>query len=140
MQDSADKVIERLLVFSNNKLKNKDDLERIIKIAMESNKMNLLQDVAFRAKFLQGLFSIIQRGESPVNEEVLARYVKEYSDNIKIVKDILKEIIKGAGSFINNIFEEKYFTYSQESISNLNDFCYDLSWYKMYLNNQNLKD
>lgn len=134
MQKPASQLVSELEDFSGGKLKRKDDLERIIEISQKNKKTALLDDIAFTAKFVQGLFSIIQRGESVIDEVILERYIKEYSENLEKIKNKLKEIIGEGNSFFRGIFEEKYFSLTQGSLSNLNELCYDLSWYKTYLN------
>ncbi|MDP4175584.1 MAG: hypothetical protein Q8933_16535 [Bacteroidota bacterium] len=125
---------EEINRFSKGKLKQKEDIERLIDISLEQNKIPLLEEAAFTAKFLYGLLSIIQRGESPIDGEVFSRYMKEYTENLEKLKGDLKEILKEAGSFINEIFTRKYFALSQESLENMHELCHDLNWYKMYVN------
>ncbi|MCX6151523.1 MAG: hypothetical protein NTX22_13410 [Ignavibacteriales bacterium] len=120
--------------FSNSKLKQKEDLVRLIEISFKNNKIDLLEKAAFTAKYLQGLFNIIQRGDSAVNKEIFEKYSKEYSENVEQLKNNLKELLKDGSEFYKKIFEEKYFALTHTSISSLNDLCYDLSWVKMYLN------
>ena len=133
-QKSAVDIIEDVDNLSKNKLKMKDDLLRIIDLSIKSQNLSVLDETAFKAKYLQGLFGIIQRGESSIDEEVFRRYMAEYTQNIEEIKKNLGGIIEGAGSFIRNILEEKYFSMTHESVSNLNKLIYDLGWYKMYLN------
>ncbi|HEX2868983.1 MAG TPA: hypothetical protein VHO03_18225 [Ignavibacteriales bacterium] len=135
-ENSANSIVSEVEVLSKNRLKVKDDLVRIVDISIKTDKLSLLGEAAFKAKYLQGLFGIIQRGESSIDEEVLGRYMAEYTENIEEIKKNLADIIEGAGSFFKNIFAEKYFSMTQESLSNLNRLLYDLGWYKMYLNDR----
>ncbi len=125
--------------FSNKKLKQKDDLDRLIEISISSDKFHLLEKAAFTAKYLQGLFNIIQRGDKIIDEEIFKKYTLEYSDNLESIKNNLKDLLSGSGEFYKKIFEEKYFSLTQTSISNFNNLCYDLSWLKMYLNENGIK-
>ncbi|RJP66545.1 MAG: hypothetical protein C4539_11275 [Ignavibacteriales bacterium] len=129
-------LIEAVEKFSNNKLKLKDDLERLIGIAITKNKFELLEKTAFTAKYLQGLFTIIQRGDAAIDEQVFNRYKKEYAENIEKIRTNLDELIKGSSDFYIKIFNEKFLSMTQVSISNLTDLCSDLAWLKMYLNRQ----
>lgn len=135
-QNKAMNILEEVEALSKNRLKMKDDLQRIIELSMKNGRASLLDETAFKAKYLQGLFAIIQRGESSIDEEVFRRYMAEYVENVEAVKKNLALIIEDSGSFYKNIFEEKYFSMTQESISNLNKLIYDLGWYKMYLNDR----
>lgn len=133
-QKSAAAIVEEVESLSKNKLKMKDDLERLIGLSIKHNRTSVLEDTAFKAKYLQGLYAIIQRGESSVEGEVFVRYMNEYRENIEEIKKNLGSIIEDSGNFIKNIFAEKYLSMTQESLSNLNRLIYDLGWYKMYLN------
>lgn len=135
-QNTAMNILEEVDALSKNRLKMKDDLQRIIDLSMKNGRVPLLDETAFKAKYLQGLFGIIQRGESSIDEEVFRRYMAEYTENIQEVKKNLALIIEDSGSFYKNIFEEKYFSMTQEGISNLNKLIYDLGWYKSYLNDR----
>ncbi len=129
-------LIEAVENFSNNKLKLKDDLERLIDAGITKNKFELLEKTAFIAKYLQGLFTIIQRGDAAIDEQVFNRYKKEYTENIGNVRSNLEELIKTGSEFYIKIFREKFLNMTQVSISNLTDLCSDLAWLKMYLNRQ----
>jgi hypothetical protein len=131
---SSKEFLEKIYNFSNQKLKQKEDLERLIEISYNNNNFSLLEKTAFIAKYLQGLFNIIQRGDKIINEEIFARYSKEFSDNTELLKKHLKDLLKNSSDFYKKIFEEKYFSLTQVSISNLNELCFDLSWLKMYIN------
>jgi len=122
--------------FSNNKLKLKDDLERLIDLSISNNKFELLEKTAFTAKYLQGLFTIIQRSNSIVDEAVFNRYKKEYAENIGKLRNNLQELLIGSSEFYIKIFSEKFLGMTQVSISNLTELCSDLAWLKMYLNRQ----
>jgi len=122
--------------FSNNKLKLKDDLERLIDLSISKNKFELLEKTAFTAKYLQGLFTIIQRSNSIVDEAVFNRYKKEYAENIGKLRNNLQELLIGSSEFYIKIFSEKFLGMTQISISNLTELCSDLAWLKMYLNRQ----
>ncbi|MCU7496320.1 MAG: hypothetical protein HF314_08270 [Ignavibacteria bacterium] len=136
LQKSAREIVEEVEILSRNRLKMKDDLLRIIELSIKNGSTPLLDETAFRAKYLQGLFGIIQRGESSIKEEVLRRYTAEYTENIEEIKKNLLKIVEGSGNFFMNIFREKYLSLTQESLSKLNRLIYDLGWYKMYLNDQ----
>ncbi len=129
-------LIEAVDKFANGKLKLKDDLERLIDLSISRHKFELLEKSAFTAKYLQGLFAIIQRSDSVVNEEVFKRYKKEYAENIEKLRTYLQELLKDSSDFYIRIFCEKFLSLTQTSLSNLTDLCSDLAWLKMYLNRQ----
>ena len=135
---SSKEIFQAVYNFSRQKLKQSDDLERLIEISIQSDKLIILEKIAFTAKYLQGLFAIIQRGDKIIDEEIFKKYTAEYSENIELLKNNLKIILSEGSEFYKKIFEEKYFSLTQSSISNLNNLCYDLSWLKMYLNEKGI--
>lgn len=134
--ESAENIIAELDDYSKESLKRKEDLERIIELGIKHNKIAVLEDTAFTGKYLYGLFSIIRRGENAVDEAVLQKYMQEFTENVEKLKAGLKELIEPASSFFKNIFHDKYFSLTQESMINLNDLCSDLNYLKMYLNDR----
>ena len=131
---NAEQFVEKLDKFSSNKLKNKEDLTRIINTAFKYSTENLIKDASFSAKYIQGLVKIIRRGDTDIEEDYFIKIKKELADNLEKIKSNLKEIMKGESSFITNIFNEKYFELSQDAMNNLLDLCDDLGWVKVYLN------
>ncbi len=134
MELQAKELLKSVEEFSNNKLKLKDDLERLIEISISKNRFDLLEKIAFTAKYLQGLFAIIQRGDFVIDEEVFRRYKKEYAENLEQIRLNLQELLIDSSAFYKKIVTGKFLEMTQSSISNLNDLCNDLSWLKMYLN------
>ncbi len=129
------KAVERL---SNNHLYFSDDLEILIKIALQSNKLEMLKELSFNTKFSKGLLKVIQRKDPLIEETFLLKASSEYKDSLQKVIKLLEDLLKGENDFIRNIFKEKYLELNQQCLSNLNKFCSDLSYLKLYFND--LKD
>lgn len=132
--ESLDEFYDGLVNFSRGKIQNEDDIKRLIELAIKENKLNDLEEIAFSAKFTKGLLRIIQNRENTIEDEYFEKIKKEYSENIQKVKIGLEELINHGSDFIKNIFNEKYFLLTHESLANLNNLCGDLEWVKMYLN------
>lgn len=130
----AEKICNALEDLSKGKLKYREDLLRIIELALHNDKMNMLEELSFNAKYLQGLVKIIQTRSDVVDQEYLTIVEKEYTEGITKVKSIIQNILENSGSFLQTIFQEKYFTLTPQSLSNLNNFCNDLSFLKLYFN------
>ncbi|MEI7811254.1 MAG: hypothetical protein WCJ01_02390 [Ignavibacteria bacterium] len=129
-------IIKEVDELSGGKLKRKEDLSRLLEISIKSKKPELIATASFSAKFLTGLLSIIRRGESLIDDTVLAGYINEYMENLNKLKSGINEITSDGGKFIRQIFEEKYMAMTSESLNNLTELCSDLSWYKIYLNDK----
>ena len=132
--ESLDEFYDGLVNFSRGKVKNEDDIKRLIELAIKENKLNDLEEIAFSAKITKRLLRIIQNRENTIEDEYFEKIKKEYSENIQKVKIGLEELINHGSDFIKNIFNEKYFLLTHESLANLNNLCGDLEWVKMYLN------
>ena len=133
-QNRAEMIIRKLDEYSSGKIINKEDLTRIINRSFNNEKENLLSDIAFSAKYIQGLMKIIQNRDSDIDEEYFSKIKKELSENLEKVKSNLSDIVGKENSFISNIFEEKYLGMTQVCLQNLTNLCSDLSWLKSYLN------
>lgn len=131
---TADSFIAEIKAFCNNKLKQPEDTERVIMLSFKNDQNDILEETAFYSKYLQGLLTIIQRGETSINEEVFLRYRTEYLQNVEKIRSNLGKIISHSDPFYKQIFSEKYLAVSQVSMNNLVDLIHDLSWVKMYLN------
>ena len=122
--------------FAKGKLQNAEDLTRITEVVFKADNHKLLEDIAFSAKFAQGLLKIVQTRSNDIEDEYFIKIKSEYTEAVKKVQSLLKEILEDSSSFIKNIFTEKYLSLTHESLNNLNQLIDDLSWVKMYLNDQ----
>ncbi len=127
--------VERLY---NKNLYVRDDLEILIKIALQSNKLEMLKELSFNAKFSKGLLKVIQRKDPLIEESFLLKASSEYKDSLQKVIKLLEDLLKGENDFIRNIFKEKYLELNQQCLLNLHKLCSDLSYLKLYFND--LKD
>ncbi len=126
--------------FAKGKLHNAEDLTRITEVIFKEGKQNLLEDVAFSAKYAQGLMKIFQDRSNDFEEEYFRKIKEEYTEAVKKIRESLQEIIDYSNSFIGSIFSDKYLGMTHESMHNLNQLIDDLSWVKVYLNYRKRKD
>ncbi len=124
---------------SNSRIHLRDDLERLIDIAIDYNKLQLLEEISFYAKFSAGLLSVVQKQNNSIDEQYFVKAVEEYTKAIEKTVTLLKEFISSGSEFIQSVFAEKYFQLSQQSLSNLNLLCSDLSFLKLYFNDRKSK-
>ena len=132
--EQAHNFFDEINKFSEDRINNKEDIQRIIELAYDNDNLNKLEDISFSAKYTMGLYKIISSRSEVFDEEYFNRIKREFSENIEKVKSLLKELILPAGEFLGNIYKEKYFSLSQESLTNLASLCADLSYIKLYLN------
>lgn len=130
----AEKICNCVEDLAKGKLKNKEDLLRLTELALNSNKMQKLEELAFQAKFSQGLLRIIQNRDNAINEEYFTSLKNEYLQSIKLIKNILENLLSDANEFLKTIYKEKFFQLTLQSMNNLNDLCSDLIYMKYYFN------
>lgn len=123
--------------FAKGTLHNAEDLTRIMEVVIKNDKQKQLEDLAFTAKYALGLMKIFQdRSNNEFEDEYFEKIRGEYTEAITKVRSLLEEILSDASSFISGIFKEKYLGMTHGSMNNLNILIEDLSWIKMYLNEQ----
>lgn len=131
---NANEVIEKLKILSNNNINFLDDVERLISISVEKNFIEELESLSFQAKYISGLIQVIRRRENINDEDYSLKIKDELINSYEKLKNILSKISSNFSPFIQNIFQEKYFQLTQESLKNLNLLCNDLTFLKFYFN------
>jgi len=130
----AEKICNAVEDLAKGKLKNKEDLMRIIELALSSNKMKELEELAFHAKFSQGVLRIIQNRDNSFEGEYFDSLKNEYIKSINEIKTILESLLLNANQFLKTIYNEKFFQLTMQSMNALNDLCSDLVYLKYYFN------
>ncbi len=119
---------------ASGRLHSINDLERLIELALTNNKLSLLEELSFHAKFSNSLLSIIQKKDSIIDEQYFTKAANEYKESIQKVIFLLKQLLEFSNDFLKSIFNEKYFQLTQECLSNLSALCSDLSLLKLFFN------
>ncbi|MCX7797739.1 MAG: hypothetical protein N2249_03850 [Melioribacter sp.] len=132
----AEKICNAVEDLAKGKLKNKEDLLRIIELALSSNKMKQLEKLAFYSKFSRGILRIIQNRDNKLDDEYFKSLQNEYLKSIQEVKNILEELLKNATQFLRTIYQEKFFKMTMQSFNALNDLCDDMVYLKYYFNDR----
>ncbi len=132
----AEKICNCVEDIAKGKLNNKEDLQRITELALQNNKIELLEELSFQAKYSQGLVKIIQKRDNKIEADYFAKVQAEMLQSITNIKNLLEELLQYAGDFLKNIYREKYFEMTTQSLFNLNNLCSDLGYLKLYLNDQ----
>jgi hypothetical protein len=120
--------------FSGNKLKNTEDLFRILEIVKNENLYSQLDKILFSAKAFNGLMRIIKNIDNKFDEIYFEKLRKEIQEHILIITEGLKEISQKGSNFFNEIMTEKYFLMKTECLTNLSNLTNDLEYVKEYFN------
>ncbi len=115
-------------------LQHREDLELLIDTAIKQNKISLLKELSFQAKFSSGLLRVVQKKESTIDEAYFLKAVEEYKNSIEKVRTVLEELLSNGSEFIKSVLTEKYLQLNQVSLANLNSLCSDLSYLKLFFN------
>ncbi len=137
MEDNSEiaaQFVNEVEKFSHSKLKRKIELLRIYEEALKFNNEKEFEDLAFTAKYVQGLLRVVKTGT--INPEVqnIEQIKKDFSDNMNKTVDQIKKIIAGAGEDLKQHFEKTFFELTQDSFINFSELLSDLEWAKMYMN------
>ncbi|MBM4171481.1 MAG: hypothetical protein FJ214_06400 [Ignavibacteria bacterium] len=139
-QLSTEKILLELVKLSNNQLTFKEDLARIIEIAVMNNKTLLIEELSFQAKYSQSLLKITQTQNENVDEKYFATIKGEFALSVEKTKALINNILIDSDKFFLEIFNEKFLQLSQESFSNFNKLCKDLGYLKLYFNDLKRKE
>jgi|GEM_PF-1213032 len=131
---SQEEFINSFYEFAGDKILCREDIKRIIELSFQHNK-SALENIAFHAKYLSGLLSIIKNKDNSINEEYFSRVKDEYAGHVEEIKKQLTAILEYDSGFFKSIAGKKYFEMTQESLENLNKLCADLARIKSFLNN-----
>ena len=131
-------LIKKVEELSGGHLNQPDDLKLIIESAIGQNEIPLLEELSFHAKFLTGLLRVIQRRDSTIDEEYFQKAAGEFQNSVENIRAVFEKLLSGSTEFIRSVLTEKYLRNSQGSLANLNSLCSDLSYLKLYFNDQKI--
>ncbi len=133
MQKGLNIDIEEFFSLYGDKLKNAEDVKRLLEEASDNGKSELVSELTFKAKYSKGLMNIIRQSNQEIDAEYFQKMEAEYLTVITSIRDLLRELTI-SNNFLNSVFEKKYFKMTHQSLDKLNSFCNDLSYLKLYLN------
>ncbi len=131
---NSEEFLTKLQGFSDNRIKNIEDLTRIFDIIIKYGLQNQFEKLLFSAKSIVGLLRIIRNKDNNFSDAYFSTLKSELQTNTESVITKLQEISQKGGNFINQIFTDKYYVLTQENIQNLYSLCEDMNHVKMYLN------
>jgi hypothetical protein len=132
--------IQGLKQFSSGKLKRPEAVSFLYEVAVITKQEKLFEDIIFTAKYVNGLGKIIHGNVSatsatkPIDESALDKIKTEFKDNLQKLTTQIKSLLKTTNDSDKTEFEKKYLSLTQESLVNLTNLIYDLSWVKKYWN------
>jgi DNA-binding protein YbaB len=132
--DSIAKLIEELDVYSGNQLKRKEDLSTLIHLGYSNNQNEIIEELSFTSKYVQGLLRILNRASGSAEFQNIDQIKIDLSRNMEKVKDLIEQLLVYADDSAKRYFRENYLQLSQNSMFNLTELMNDFEWTKKYLN------
>ncbi|MDD8019000.1 MAG: hypothetical protein PHP42_11545 [Bacteroidota bacterium] len=115
---------------SGNRLQRSMDLARLMELAYQSKKQSVLDDLAFRAKFLTKTFELMKRiGKGGEGYDKL---LAEFSANVEKVQQHIRTLLETSTKEMQAHFSATYLSLGDMTMENLMPLLHDLSWYKNY--------
>jgi hypothetical protein len=145
LSDNTVNLINEIKEYSGWKIKNEADISLLIECSESERKQKLFDDLIFTAKYLNGLGKILHsnmggirqtNGENKIDENAEEKIRNEFKQNMLKFTSQLSEISECITDDEKKTFNNKYLSMNSESLVNLTNLIYDLSWVKMYLNSK----
>jgi hypothetical protein len=123
-------LLSEINALSGKTLKRSMDLGVLLEIADLHSQQQLLEDLAFSAKFIVKSFELMQRiGKDGNGYEKIAG---EFSVQINKSQSMLKQMLEPADAMTKAHVTGNYLEMNTLTLENLMQLFHDLSWYKNY--------
>ena len=120
--------------FTSSLLKKKDDVNKLIEVAVTENKEEEFEKLTFTSKYICGMLRVVNYAPGIPEVTSIDHVKNDLNENIKKGIEQLKEIISSSGESERDYFDETYFALTTQSFSNLTQLFSDLESVKKYLN------
>lgn len=120
--------------FSQQKIKNRDSLHLLFDICIVKDKLQLLEELSFTSKYLNGLARVLISASGNSDFPNIESIKKDYSENVLKATDELKRIISMTDEPTQKKFTIEFFDLTPEAFTKLRMLFEDLEWTKRYLN------
>ena len=116
--------------FAHRKFQFRDDLGLLTDLSESRNMKQLFDDILFFAKFVSNANNVLKR--AGVHSEETQKLSAEFKESLEKSSTLLRTLVKEAPEEVKKDFTARFFSLSQESVSNLLSLLYELSWIKNY--------
>ena len=130
LSENTKKLLDKINVLSGRRLQRSMDLGTLIEIASVLGREQVLDDLAFHAKFLTKSFDLMQRiGKDGEGYDKLS---SEFSSNVQKCQSLINALTEGSEGTTASHFTSTYCTVGEMTMDNLMQLFHDLGWYKNY--------
>jgi hypothetical protein len=120
--------------FAKSALKRKRDVQVLIDESIINGFESEFEELAFTAKYIEGLKRVLQKGSEFQEIENLDYVKKDLTKNMEEIIEQFKIILNKSSLETREYFNETYFNLTPQCFENLNELLSDLEWIKKYLN------
>lgn len=128
--DAIHNVLDEVERFAGRKLQYRADIIVLMELAVSYQQRRMFDDVMFLAKFLKNAHHILQR--IGPNDEGYPKLSAEFREALEKFTTLVKTIIKEGPEDVKQSFTARFFTLTQQSLTNLLQLAADVSWVKNY--------
>lgn len=126
--------LNEVKAYKNREFRNEIDVYSLVEYIIQNNEYQLLEDISFSAKYIKGMFSIIQNETVQKDENYKGNLNKDISEAVEKFKELIKRVISGYEKKDFDSFYLRYLAMNQSAFSNLINLIDDFSMIKSYLN------
>lgn len=120
--------------YTGSLLHKKDDIKKLIKLAVAEKKEDEFEQLTFTAKYICGMMRVVKNAPGIPEVSSIDQIKSDLNENIKKGIEQLKEVISFSGEIDREHFDRTYFTISTQSFGNLTQLFSDLESVKKYIN------
>ena len=120
--------------YTGSLLQKKEDIKRIIELAVSEKKDEEFEKLTFTAKYICGMMRVVKNAPGIPEVSSVDNIKNDLNENMKKGIEQLKEIISFSADNQRDYFDRTYFTLTQQNFNNLSQLFFDLESVKKYMN------
>jgi hypothetical protein len=120
--------------YTGSLLLKRDDVIKLINIAVNEKKEEEFEKLTFTAKYICGMMRVVKNAPGIPEVSSIDQIKNDLSENMKKGIEQLKEIIATSGEAEKDYFDKTYFMLTTQNFSNLTQLFSDLESVKKYIN------
>jgi len=120
--------------FTGSLLQKKDDVNKLIEVAIAEKKEEEFEKLTFTAKYICGMLRVVKNAPNIPEVSSVDHVKTDLNENMKKGIEQLKEIIAFRGESEREYYDKTYFILTTQNFSNLTQLFSDLESVKKYLN------
>ncbi|MHC1737967.1 MAG: hypothetical protein AB9882_08175 [Ignavibacteriaceae bacterium] len=134
-EEKAKTLTDRIEDFSNRKIMDREALSDILALSVVSDKEKELRELAFTAKYIQGILRGAKKAAGNPEINNLEFLKGELGEHIQKFAGMLRGLIPPLPE--SDKLNKKYFGENVNSFADIQTLISDLEWVKMFLNDGN---